>query len=267
MDDYHGFGREYVVEIDALGVIGLQCTCPLPRRVRGALALAFQQCFGLGLSGVLGTFCMLYNAVSWSASSSTSGGTRSGTSGSSGRAAGEGTGSGTSGVVGGGIRSDTSGRIGGAARGDTSTGTSSTAVGTLDGIASGVPTFSLIRDFFKSYLWCDKGTGFSILVPDFAQRFEEEGDHPLEQCFDLHPELRFGVRARDRAAPRDKDGRGDEGAGAGVIRRPVVDATSTVEAAVAAQIEQLEHMFAAMANSRARVPLFMKEKISLILKV
>lgn len=116
------------------GVIGPQTTCPLPG--------------GVGTSGGV-SGVVVSEVASSNTSVGTSEGTRSGTSGSIDGATGEGTRSGPSGAAGEATRNETSGRIGGAASVDTSSGTSSTAVGSLGGVASGVPTFSPIAKFFK----------------------------------------------------------------------------------------------------------------------
>ncbi|PTQ40682.1 hypothetical protein MARPO_0038s0037 [Marchantia polymorpha] len=77
-------------------------------------------------------------------------------------------------------------------------------------------------------------------------------DHTRDRCFDLHPELTSGGRGRGGDASRGRGGRaGRGGRGAGVVGRPVASATSSIESAMAARIEQLEQRLAAMATSGA----------------
>ncbi|BBN20559.1 hypothetical protein Mp_Vg00640 [Marchantia polymorpha subsp. ruderalis] len=73
--------------------------------------------------------------------------------------------------------------------------------------------------------------------------------HPRERCFDLHLELRSRGRGRGGDAPQ---GRGDQGGrGTGAIERTAASATSAIENAIAARIEQLEQRLAAMAGLEA----------------
>lgn len=109
MDDYHEFGRDYALEFDTWG------------RHWSSNYLSSSQ-GGVSISDVV---------ISGGARSSTSGGIRSGTTGSTDEVVGEGTRSGTSGAA------------------STKNDTSSTAVGKLGGVVSGVPTFSPIAEFFK----------------------------------------------------------------------------------------------------------------------
>ncbi|PTQ36558.1 hypothetical protein MARPO_0063s0090, partial [Marchantia polymorpha] len=73
--------------------------------------------------------------------------------------------------------------------------------------------------------------------------------HTRDRCFDLHPELTSGGRGRGGDASRGRGGRaGRGGRGAGVVGRPVASATSAIESAMAARIEQLEQRLAAMVS-------------------
>ncbi|PTQ44536.1 hypothetical protein MARPO_0020s0163, partial [Marchantia polymorpha] len=74
--------------------------------------------------------------------------------------------------------------------------------------------------------------------------------HTRDRCFDLHLELTSGGRGRGGDASRGRGGRaGKGGRGAGVVGRPVASATSSIESAMAARIEQLEQRLAAMATA------------------
>lgn len=139
MDDYHEFGRYNVVEIDAC------------RRHWSPNYMSITQ----DSVGINGYACGV--VTSEDASSSTSGGTsegtRSYTSGSTNDVAGEGSRSDTNVNIGGATdvssRNGNSGRTGSSASGDTRSDTSSTAVGSLGGVVSGISSYSPIAKFFK----------------------------------------------------------------------------------------------------------------------
>ncbi|BBN14385.1 hypothetical protein Mp_6g11220 [Marchantia polymorpha subsp. ruderalis] len=115
-----------------------------------------------------------------------------------------------------------------------------------------------------------RDTGARALVPSFAGQQQgpacwtcggdhrrrdypqEAGGHTRDRCFDLHPELTSGGRARGGDASRGRGGRaGRGGRGAGVVGRPVASATSATKSMMAARIEQLEQRLDAMVSSGA----------------
>ncbi|OAE29515.1 hypothetical protein AXG93_1433s1350 [Marchantia polymorpha subsp. ruderalis] len=285
MDDYHEFGRDFAVEINAW------------MRHWSSNYLSINQ-EGVGTSGDVSDV-VASGATSSSISEDTSEGTKNGTSGSTGGAAGKGSKSGPSGAAGGATRSGTSGRTGGVASVDTSSDTSSTAIGSLDGVASAVPSFSSIVEFFKRRLRdatvmsdasstlahvfalskkielniveermvtssFTKDTPITSRVQHNNAQSHPTGDgsrgvqarphlghRETKQCFDLHLEFRSRGRGHGRCAPRGREGRGGRDACAGAIGRPVVGVTPTTDSAMAARIEQLEQRIAAMASSGA----------------
>lgn len=131
MNDYHKFGNNYVVEMDAWSRHCFPNYISITQDGVG---------FNGGITGVV---------ASGVASSSTSEGTMSDSSGKIGGVVGEGTSSGPNGVARGGTMKATSRHIDGAGSGDTSNVTSSLVVDSLDGVASGVSTFKLIGEIFK----------------------------------------------------------------------------------------------------------------------
>ncbi|OAE24005.1 hypothetical protein AXG93_4266s1010 [Marchantia polymorpha subsp. ruderalis] len=102
-----------------------------PRRYYGAIGIIELDDFIQEFDTCQGGVSISDVVISGGARSSTSGGIRSGTTGSTDEVVGEGTRSGTSGAA------------------STKNDTSSTAVGKLGGVVSGVPTFSPIAEFFK----------------------------------------------------------------------------------------------------------------------
>ncbi len=113
--------------------------------------------------------------------------------------------------------------------------------------------------------WCSYSKGLSTrsggqTLVDGSQPAQVQCDncgrigHSRERCFDLYLELRSGHGGGGgRATLRNRDGRGGRGGGGGrgtptVGAPPVTTPPLTIEAAMAARIEQLEQKLATMAS-------------------
>ncbi|OAE36016.1 hypothetical protein AXG93_838s1020 [Marchantia polymorpha subsp. ruderalis] len=132
----------------------------------------------------------------------------------------------------------------------------SIASGSMSGDVSGVPSFSLIPEFFKRLRKNYKGVKTKKLRS--LQEFERKTDeslweaytrHPRDRCFELHPELTSSVRDRGGDASRSRGGQ--DGRGAGAVGRTAGIATSATESDMDALIEQLKQRLVAMAGPGA----------------